>query len=450
MRSEWQGVMDEIRQEVSEMAYGTYFSNLHLVSTNNGQVIIEVPNVFIKTQLEGKYNRAIKNALRSTGIVCESLKFVEGVGERKTIRRGIEVLPGTETAAVKPQTKRRLVNGDNGLNQKYRFDNYVVGTNNDLAVSAAHAIVENPGTRYNPYFVYGGPGLGKTHLIQAIGNEISASNPNMKVMYFTIEQFYSDFVEAMRKKLSGFTDKYRTADVLIVDDFQFIVGKDKSQNEFFHTFNELHQKNKQIIISSDRLPTQIATVDERLSSRLMMGVPIDIQMPDFETRCAILKSKAEFMGVEMEDKAVEYLAENIKTNIRELEGKFNQLAALSDLKGISPMEVINEGYLESEQFHRARSITPKQVIDKVAKFYGLTAKDLLGTSRTARIKTPRQVAMYLMSKELSLSTVRIGNEFSKDHTTIMHGIKKIESDLKLDFSLREQMATLREKLYGGV
>ena len=231
--------------------------------------------------------------------------------------------------------------------------------------------------------------------------------------------------------------------------FQFIVGKEKSQDEFFHTFNELHQKNKQIIVSSDRLPTQIATVDERLSSRLMMGVPIDIQMPDFEVRCAILKSKAELLGVEIENAAIEYLAENIKTNIRELEGKFNQLIALSDLRGMSPGELIDDGYLEDMQYARGKIISPKQVIDKVAKYYELNNKDLLGTSRVATIKTPRQVAMYLMSEELNLSTVRIGNEFSKDHTTIMHGIKKIKADLKLDFSLREQIAAIREKLYVG-
>jgi chromosomal replication initiator protein len=449
MRSEWSGVLDEIRREVSEMAYGAYFPNLRLVSIDNGRVVIEVPNVFIKTQMEGKYNRVIKRALRSAGVVCESLKFVEGAGGRKTIRRGIEVLPNTENLAKNTQTRRHLTNGENGLNQKYRFDNYIVGTNNDLAVSAAHAVVEDPGGRYNPYFVYGGPGLGKTHLIQAIGNEIVAQNPKMKVLYITIEQFYHEFVEAMRKKLDGFNNKYRRVDVLIVDDFQFIVGKDKSQNEFFHTFNELHQKNKQIIVSSDRLPTQIATVDERLSSRLMMGMPIDIQMPDFETRCAILKTKAEFLGAEIEDSAVEYLAENIKTNIRELEGKFNQLVALSDLRNMSPSEIISEGYLESDQHYKIRSITPKQVIEKVAKFYGLAAKDLLGTSRVAQIKTPRQVAMYLMNKELGLSTVRSGNEFSKDHTTLMHGVKKIGADLKLDFGLREQLATLREKLYGN-
>lgn len=448
--SEWQGVLDEIKQSVSEMAYGTYFSKLKLLSSQDGCLTIEVPNIFIKTQVEGKYNPNIRKALKARNVIYDELHFEESKGEKKVIRRGIEVLPSSAPETTQPSRfsiQREVSRGENGLNQKYRFDNYVVGSNNDLAVSAAHAIVENPGTRYNPYFIYGGPGLGKTHLIQAIGNELIARNPEMKVLYITIEQFYHDFVEAMRKKLSGFAEKYRKVDVLIVDDFQFIVGKEKSQDEFFHTFNELHQKNKQIIVSSDRLPTQIATVDERLSSRLMMGVPIDIQLPDFEVRCAILKSKADLLGVNIDNSAIEYLAENIRTNIRELEGKFNQLVALSDLRGISPSDLINDGCLEDTQYSRVKSMTPKQIIDKVAKFYDLTSKDLLGKSREARIKTPRQIAMYLMSEEIGLSTVRIGNEFSKDHTTIMHGIKKIKNDLKLDFGLREQIANIREKLY---
>lgn len=448
MQHEWQGVLDEVRRAVSEMAYGTYFSKLSLLSSKNGTLTIEVPNIFIKTQVEGKYNSIIREALQNRGVIYDTLKFEESKGEKKVIRRGVEVFNNSEPETRRPITQfNNTVKTDNGLNQKYRFDNYVVGGNNDLAVSAAHAIVENPGTRYNPYFIYGGPGLGKTHLIQAIGNELVSRDPNIKVLYITIEQFYHDFVEAMRKKLSGFAEKYRKVDVLIVDDFQFIVGKEKSQDEFFHTFNELHQKNKQIIVSSDRLPTQIATVDERLSSRLMMGVPIDIQMPDFEVRCAILKSKADLMNIEIDNTAIEYLAENIRTNIRELEGKFNQLVALSDLRGVNPSDLINDGYLEDVQYSKVKTMSPKQVIDKVAKFYDLSSKDLLGTSRAARIKTPRQIAMYIMNEELGLSTVRIGNEFNKDHTTIMHGIKKIKTDLKLDFGLRDQIATLREKMY---
>jgi len=398
-----------------------------------------------------KYDAIIRKALQEVGIAYDSLEFMVGAGEHRVMRRGIEVLPsnvsngaGDHVAAVKPPIRSSTT----GLNEKYRFDNYVVGDNNNLAVSAAHAVVEKPGARYNPYFIYGGPGVGKTHLIQAIGNEIVAKYPDMKVLYTTIEQFYHEFVDMMRKNLSGFADKYRKVDVLIIDDFQFITGKEKSQVEFFHTFNELHQKNKQIIVSSDRLPMQVADVDPRLSSRLMGGVPIDIQMPDFETRCAILKSKVELMGAEIEDAAIEYLAENIKTNIRELEGQLQKLLAFAEMKGVSPSEVISDGCLDNERYRETRAISPKQVVDKVAKFYDLTSKDLLGISRVAQVKTPRQVAMYLMNEELGLSTVRIGREFNKDHTTIMHGIKKIKADIKSDFYLRQQLATLREKLYG--
>jgi chromosomal replication initiator protein len=448
MRSEWQGVLDEVRRSVSEMAYGTYFSTSRLVAMEDGKITIGVPSVFIKTQMERKYNDVVKKALRSAGVTYTSLEFTVGEGERRTIKRGVEVLQNTVVAMPKPRIVKSPTNNETGLNAKYRFENYVIGDNNNLAVNAAYAIVEKPGTRYNPYFIYGGPGVGKTHLIQAIGNEIVEKHPHMRVLYITIEQFYHDFVETMRRNQGGFTDKYRKVDVLIVDDFQFIAGKERSQVEFFHTFNELHQKNKQIIVSSDRLPMQIADVDTRLSSRLMGGVPIDIQMPDFEVRCAILKSKVELMGAEVEDAAIEYLAENIKTNIRELEGQLQRLMAFSEMRGVSPSEIINDGYLDNEHYRKTKAISPKQVIDKVAKFYDLSSKDLLGISRVAQIKTPRQIAMYLMNEELGLSTVRIGREFSKDHTTIMHGIKKIKTDMKADFYLRQQLASLREKIYG--
>ena len=451
MPNEWQTVLDEIKNNVSEMAFATYFLKFDFVSNDNGILTVAVPSIFVKTQIEGKYRSAIEDALKTAHFNYKELKVILNKGESKVSRGAREVpvanIPTANHKPVTSTTKATLINNDTGLNPRYRLDNYVVGSNNDLAVSAAHAIIENPGVRYNPYFIYGGPGLGKTHLIQAIGNELLERNPNMKVLYVTIEQFYHDFVEAMRKKLDGFTDKYRKVDVLIVDDFQFIVGKEKSQDEFFHTFNELHQHNKQIIVSSDRLPTQIATVDERLASRLMMGVPIDIQMPDFETRCAILKTKAEMVGVTLSDKTVEYIAENIRNNIRDLEGKLNQVLAWSEMRGISPDDLIDEGLIiEPQDEIKRNSISPKQVIDKVAKYYDLTGKELYGTSRVKNIKDARQVAMFLLKDQLGLSTVRIGQEFNKDHTTIMHGIKKIENDLKINFNLRQQITDLRSKI----
>ena len=456
MRNEWQGVLDEIQRNTSDMAFRTYFANLKLRSKEGRVLIIDVPNVFIKAQLEGRKRSVLVDALKITGIEYDELKIEVNRDDnsRKVERKtAVEVVEDdyspikTNESSIKVSPIATI--DSNGLNPRYRFSNYIVGENNDLAVSAAHAIVENPGQRYNPYFIYGGPGLGKTHLIQAIGNELANRNPNMRILYVTIEQFYHDFVEAMRKKLDGFSDKYRKVDVLIVDDFQFIVGKEKSQDEFFHTFNELHQKNKQIIVSSDRLPNQIATVDERLSSRLMMGVPIDIQMPNFEVRCAILKSKAELLGMDLSDSVVEFLAENVKSNIRELEGKLNQLLALSDVRGVDPEMLISDGYMDEMVRTRKRGLSAKQIIDKVAKYYDLNSKDLLGSSRMKNIKSARQIAMYLMSEELDYSTVKIGNEFSKDHTTVMHGIRKIKQDLKVDFTLREQLADLRGKIYGN-
>ncbi len=448
MQREWPIVLDEIQRKVSPMVFGTYFQHLKMLDEGEGHLVIVVPNVFIRTQLEKKFNKIILEALKNTGIEYKKLSFREIGHAEKKITKNKEVLPNFEKRleAKKIISNTNNIDRKSGLNPRYRLDNYIVGGNNDLAVSAAKAIIEKPGIRYNPYFVYGGPGLGKTHLIQAIGNEIKKQNPEMHVLYVTIEQFYHDFVEAMRKKIDGFTEKYRKVDCLIVDDFQFIVGKEKSQEEFFHTFNELHQKNKQIIVSSDRLPSQIRNVDERLSSRLMMGMPIDIQMPDFEVRCAILKSKAELAGVEIENEAVEYLAENIKTNIRDLEGKLNQLLALAELRGISPSKLINEGYMREDDFIKKKRVSAKQVIDKVAKYYDVSSKDLYGKSRVKNIKSARQVAMYLLNDELGLSTIKIGNEFDKDHTTIMHGIKVIKNNLKLNFNLREQIAEIRSKL----
>lgn len=463
MPNEWQTVLDEIKNNVSEMAYKAYFVRFFFVSNEDGILTTSVPNVFIKTQIEGKYHNTVLDALKTAGMSFKELKvIIDGNENKTTAKRAVEILDDNRPistvqnhftrAEVNPIINygdhRRFSTDNNGLNPKFRLSNYVVGSNNDLAVSAAQAVIENPGLRYNPYFIYGGPGLGKTHLIQAIGNEILERNPDMRVLYVTIEQFYHEFVEAMRKKIDGFAEKYRKVDVLIVDDFQFIVNKEKSQEEFFHTFNELQQHDKQIIIGSDRLPAQIATIDERLASRLMMGVPIDIQMPDFETRCAILKSKAELLGAEIDDKTVEFIAENVRSNIRDLEGKLNQILALAELRGVPTYELIDDSYIaQTNAQTKRKTISAKQLIDKVAKYYDLSAKDLLGKSRVKNIKTARQISMYLMKEELGLSTVEIGRELSKDHTTIMHGIKVVKENLKTDFNLREQITDLRQKIY---
>jgi len=442
----WQNTLDELKKTIPTAQFNTFFVSLNF-SVEDGVAVIGVPNVFFVRQFEGKFNKDVVTALKNNGVDFTSIKYVVN-SEIKNKATSREVRLGDSQKIIRKEVARDGKAEENGLNPKFRFDNFVVGSNNDLAVSAARAVVESPGTKYNPYFLYGGPGLGKTHLIQAIGNELREKDPSLKILYITTEQFYHAFVEAMRRHVEGFEKKYRSVDVLIIDDIQMIAGKDKSQDAFFNTFNELHLKNKQIIVSSDRLPSQIATMDARLASRLTAGIPIDIQMPDFETRCAILKTKAELLGVEIEDSAVEYLAENIKTNIRELEGKLNQLLALSDLRGMTPSEVISEGYLENIQTTKFKAITPKQIVDNTARFFNLSTKEICSESRARDIALPRQVAMYLLAEEIGLSTPKIAEELGrKDHTTAMHSIKKIKNEMKLNFALREQITMIKDKIY---
>ncbi|MDP3444910.1 MAG: chromosomal replication initiator protein DnaA, partial [Ignavibacteria bacterium] len=296
--------------------------------------------------------------------------------------------------------------------------------------------------------LYGGVGLGKTHLMQAIGNEIIKENPKTQVLYISSETFVSEFLEHIRFKKKGFSEKYRNVDVLIIDDMQFIAGKEKTQEEFFHTFNHLHQNNKQIIISSDKPPKSIPTLTERLRSRFEMGMSIDIQMPDFETRCAILNIKASHSGVILKQETIEYLATNIKTNIRELEGALNQLLAYAEMRGIEPDISTAEGLLGNIRHSRPQHISSKQIIDRTAKHFQIEVSEICSSKRDKYIVVPRQIAMYLLRSELHLSFPKIANELGrKDHTTAIHSVEKIEKAIKLDFIIREQVSSIREKLY---
>lgn len=454
----FKNVLAEIEKELSEMAFKTWFKNVSLVEIDkdNEVATIGVPNVFLIKTLEDKYSGMILDAFKHNNIELKRLEFViktnpntkvkaREVYNDERVKSTREVIGHTQSlmTAAKP-TKLAT-----GLSPEFTLDNFVVGSSNELAAGVAKLIVQNPGDkRFNPFFLYGGPGLGKTHLVQAIGNAIVEKDPSKKVLYVATNQFYSEFINAlMKKRGEEFVKKYRGLDVLIVDDIQMIMGKDRSQEEFFNIFNDLHMANKQIIITSDRLPEQIKTLDPRLSSRLRAGGAYDIQFPGFEDRCAILKAKAEFMGQEIEDAAVEYLAENIKTNIRELDGAFQQLMLISGIKGMSPLELINEGYIASANTRRSKNITARMIVEKVAKYYDLTVVEMTGKSRVSNIKTARQVAMYLMSKDLGMSTPKIAPEVGvKDHTTVMNGIKKIENDQKNDTRLRDQVEQIRESL----
>ena len=448
----WKNVLAEVEQTIPREQFSTWFTGTELMGVEGGVVTVGVPNVFKIKQLQVKYTEVLRRALEHNQVPVTEIKYVVQSGVKPRVRSreitGVTRPVMSVGQAATARAGRR--ESTTGLNDRYTLDNFVIGSNNDLAVSVARNIIESPGVKYNPFFLYGGPGLGKTHLVQAIGNAILARNPQMRVLYTPISNFYADFIKHIQnRKGDDFRQKFRKLDVLIVDDFQMIMNKDASQVEFFDIFNDLYQLNKQIIVTSDRLPSQIKSVDERLASRLTWAGAFDLQLPQFEDKCAILRAKAEFRGAQIEDEAIEYLAENVKTNIRDLEGEFEKLLAVADLRNMTPLAVINEGYMNTGQAAGARTVSPRQVVEKVAKYYGLTSKELMSRSRVANIKNARQVAMYVLSKDLALSTTKITGEVGvSDHSTVIHGIRRIKKDLKLNFALRDQIAAIREQLYG--
>ncbi len=442
----WRNVLAEIEQSISSSQFSTWFAGVELVSMDDGIIVIGVPNIFKRSQIQSRYSDVIKTAFEHNDVTVQEVRY-DMLSTKKSTKELVRRQESIK-ATVQPSPTVKI---STGLNPRYTLDNFIIGSNNDLAVSVANNIVEQPGEKYNPFFLYGGPGLGKTHLVQAIGNAIVEKHPKLRVLYIPVSSFYSEFIKSIRNnrgKGDEFRQKFMKVDVLIIDDFQMIVGKEQSQVEFFDIFNSLYQANKHIIVTSDRLPDQIKSVDERLASRLTWAGAFDLQLPTFEDRCAILRSKAEYQGSFIEDEAIEYIAENVKTNVRALEGELGHILAVAELKGMTPLEVINEGYASTVQNSHSKTVSPKFVVDQVAKYYKLSVKEMCGKSRVSHIKNARQVSMYLLSKELSLSTPKIALEVGvKDHTTVMHGIKKIENDLKLDFNLRDQINSIKESIY---
>ncbi|MBQ7201996.1 chromosomal replication initiator protein DnaA [Candidatus Saccharibacteria bacterium] len=451
MYNVWDNVLAEIQQKVSPGIFSTWFQDTSLISNENGNIVIGVKNVFGAKQLSSKYRSTIEESLKRNGVKVNSINF-ETNPDKKPKIRAREVTP--DSNSIKEQlrgTKRSFeLDNNNGLNSKFTLDNFVVGSNNDIAVAAARSIIAEPGIRINPFFLYGGPGLGKTHLVQAIGNEIVRSRPNFKILYTPINHFYAEFVECIKNgKGKEFYNKYKKLDCLIIDDFQQIINKDKSQEEFFNIFNDLYLAGKQIIVTSDRLPSQIKTVDERLASRLTWAGAFDLQLPKFEEKCAILKLKAEYSGAEIEQEAIEYIANNVNTNIRDLESELSKILLMSDVRHMTPLELIQNGSTKINTVSKFRPSSPKVILEKVAKEYNITPKEMCSKTRVSNIKTARQVAMFIMRKELSMSFPKIANEVGvKDHTTVMHGVEKIEEDLKLNFALRDQVESIKEKIYG--
>lgn len=441
----WNSVLAEIEVSVSRASFVTWFRNTALIKESAGEVTVSVPNIFAKQQLEVKYNDTIKELLTKNGVKTEKINFTinpAATAKKEVLDAPKQSNPTTGEASQKKRTPNPV------LNAKYTFENFIVGSGNELAYAAGQAIASNPGTKYNPLFIYGGVGLGKTHLIQAIGNGIVANHPEAQIVYVSTETFVNEFLDSIRFKKQGFADRYRNADVLIIDDIQFIAGKEKTQEEFFHTFNALHQANKQIILTSDKPPKAIPTLEERLRSRFEWGMAIDVQPPDYETRQAILQTKAGQHGVVLENEVIDFLAKTIQTNIRELEGSLNQLLAFSELRGIEPDLATAQALLKGKQ-QRPRHITAKSVVEKTALHFDVSLGDILSSKRDKEIVVPRQYAMYLLRSELHMSFPKIAGELGrKDHTTAIHSIDKIEKMLAEDYSVRQHVQEIREALHG--
>lgn len=455
----WQAVLGELEVSLSRGNFITWFKNTTLLRQDDEKIVIGVPNVFVKQQLETKYNSLVKETLARNGVSGPEVEYkIHALaGKRQEVTSDNVLVPqqpaAPRTVRTMPMQQPRPVsalahNYRKGLNERYTFDNFVVGAGNELAHAACQSAAQNPGQRYNPLFLYGGVGIGKTHLMQAVGNEVLRRNPDASVVYASTEQFVQEFVDALRyKKNTDFASHYRSADVLIVDDIQFLEGKEKIQEEFFHTFNALHQANKQIILSSDRPPKDIPTLEDRLRSRFAWGMMIDMQNPDLETRCAIVQEKAHMSGIEVDHETAEYLAKTIPTNIRELEGALNQLLAFCEMRQASPTLAIAMSIVGGNTT-RPKHISAKAIVERTARYFQVTPEEILGPKRDKDIVVPRQIAMYLLRSELHLSFPKIARELGrKDHTTAIHSIDKIEKEYAANEEIRNAIDDIKESIH---
>ena len=437
IKEKWNDILEFMKTEysISKVAYENWLLTLspHSVQDNTIIVAVEDSKATMIEFIKIKYGQFLQTAIEEMFDQKFELQFMPASNVR------------TESLSVKPKNESY-----NNLNPKYTFDTFVIGSNNNLAHAAALAVADSPAEVYNPLFIYGGVGLGKTHLMHSVAHYILENNPDAKVMYVTSEKFTTELIQAIRNKTTmEFKDKYRNIDVLLIDDIQFISGKESTQEEFFHTFNALHEAKKQIIISSDRPPKEIKTLEDRLLSRFEWGIIADIQSPDYETRMAILNKKTEADGISLDPCILEYIAANVKSNIRELEGSLNKLIALSRLKKKEiNMDLAIEAIQDYVSADAGPTVTPSYIVDIVADHFSLTPQEIYSKNRSNKIAYPRQIAMYMCRKYLNMSLVDIGKAIGgKDHTTVMHALKKIEEDLaKNDASLQNVLDILVKKL----
>lgn len=444
----WDKILLYIKEEhdLSDTSYKTWFLPLKPVSVDKNVVTILVSDdLFMNYIVKKKYDFLIKIAIEEiTGFSCEINFILQDDFNRKNNQKRLINNSSTSVSQLAIQNAN--------LNPRYTFDTFVVGNNNNLAHAASLAVAESPGEIYNPLFIYGGVGLGKTHLMQSIAHFILSNNPDSKILYVTSEKFTNELIDAIRNKnnvtTTEFREKYRNNDVLLIDDIQFIIGKESTQEEFFHTFNTLYEAKKQIIISSDRPPKEIETLEDRLRSRFEWGLTVDIQQPNYETRMAILRKKEEIEGFNIDNEVIKYIASNIKSNIRELEGALTKVVAFSKLNKVPiNIDMAEEALKDLISPNAPKEITPQLIINIVSEHFGITSLDIMGQKRNKELVFPRQIAMYLCDDMTNESLQNIGKALGgRDHSTVIHGIDKIKDQIKSNDTLKNTIEVLKKKI----
>ncbi|HUD04271.1 MAG TPA: chromosomal replication initiator protein DnaA [Candidatus Paceibacterota bacterium] len=439
----WGGVLGEVELQISRANFATWFRDTFILKINDGVVYVGVPNIFVKDWLASKYHKLILKGLRDREAEVRAIEYHVS---KKALKES-EHTPGegiaVNTIGMLP-LHEHYINKEDNLNPKYTFDTFVVGPFNDLAYAAAQAVIKKPGIAYNPLFIYGGTGRGKTHLIQSIGNYIKKTSPSKKVYYLTSERFVGDYLNSLTSgKAHQFKEKYRQYDVLIMDDIQFFSSKEKSQEEFFHLFNALHENNKQLIFSSDKHADHLPDIEERMRSRFKAGMIIDIPAPDLESRTVILRAKAKNQNLNLSDDIIAYLASNIGDNIRELEGIINLVAIQTSARSSTPNLMEIKELVKNNT--KPKKNTPiKDIVHIVSEFYNINENSIYEKTRKKEVVKPRQIIMYLLREDMGISYPSIGEKLGgRDHTTVIHSCEKVKGEIKTDQSLLQEINQLR-------
>jgi len=446
----WRAALGELQVSLSPANFETWLRDTQLVEVDEQRFRIAVPNAFAKDWLEGRYRSLISQTLARVVGYSVQVEFVVTAGEAIVEQAAAMAARSVRVEPTRVGAPEGAAAGVSYLNPRYTFANFIVGSANRLAHAAALSVAERPGHAYNPLFLYGGVGLGKTHLMHAIGNAVAAKFPRKRVVYATSERFTNEFITSIQQgKIDEFRARYRRIDLLLIDDIQFIADKERTQEEFFHTFNAIHEDGKQIVLSSDRPPKAILTLEERLRSRFEWGLIADLTVPDLETRIAILRAKAEEQGTPIGSDVIEFVARKVVSNVRELEGALNRVVAYASM-GAMPVSIeLAQAVLSNVLYNpKKRQVTPERIAKAVSDYYGVGMEILRGQKREKSIVVPRQIAMFLMREETDVSLLRIGAELGgRDHSTVLHACDKINREIQVNDELRREVAAVRELIY---